>query len=124
MDSEYERGYRQFAAMVGEEHIGELIRRFGAVCPDFEKEVVSVVGGRIWSRGVIDLKTRSLCSICILAALGRTNALRLNFRMALRNGAKLAEIFEAILQVAAYAGFPAAWDTLEILGDVLRQENI
>jgi 4-carboxymuconolactone decarboxylase len=124
MDSEYERGYRQFAAMVGEEHIGELIRRFGAVCPDFEKEVVSVVGGRIWSRGVMDLKTRSLCSICILAALGRTNALRLNFRMALRNGAKLAEIFEAILQVAAYAGFPAAWDTLEILGNVLRQENL
>jgi 4-carboxymuconolactone decarboxylase len=123
MDSDYERGYRQFAEMVGEEHIGELIRRFGAVCPDFEKEVVSVVGGRIWSRGVIDLKTRSLCSICILAALGRTNALRLNFRMALRNGATLAEIFEAILQVAAYAGFPAAWDALEVLGDVLRQER-
>ena len=64
------------------------------------------------------------CSICVLAALGRTNALRLNFRMALRNGAKLPEIFEAIFQVAAYAGFPAAWDALEILVELLRQENI
>jgi len=110
--------------MVGEEHIGELIRRFKAVCPDFEKEVVSVVGGRIWSRGVIELKTRSLCSICVLAALGRTNALKLNFRMALRNGAKLTEIFEGIFQVAAYAGFPAAWDALEILAEVLREEKV
>jgi len=124
VDTDYERGYRQFADMVGEEHIGELIRRFKAVCPDFEKEVVSVVGGRIWSRGVIELKTRSLCSICVLAALGRTNALKLNFRMALRNGAKLTEIFEAIFQVAAYAGFPAAWDALEILAEVLREEKV
>jgi 4-carboxymuconolactone decarboxylase len=109
--------------MVGEEHIGELIRRFKAVCPDFEKEVVSVVGGRIWSRGAIDLKTRSLCSICVLAALGRTNALKLNFQMALRNGAKVEEIFEAIFQVAAYAGFAAAWDALEKLGEVLQPQQ-
>jgi len=123
VDSDYQRGYRQFAEMVGEEHIGELIRRLRAVCPDFETEVVSVVGGRIWSRGVIDLKTRSLCSICVLAALGRTNALKLNFQMALRNGAKVEEIFEAIFQVAAYAGFAAAWDALEKLAEVLQQQE-
>ena len=123
METDYERGYRQFTEMVGEERIGELIRRFRAVCPDFEKEVVSVLGGRIWSRGVIDLKTRSLCSICVLAALGRTNALKLNFQMALRNGARLEEIFEAIFQVAAYAGFAAAWDALEKLAEVLPQQE-
>ncbi len=95
------------------------------MCPDFETEVVSVVGGRIWTRGGIDLKTRSLCSICVLAALGRDNALKLNLKMALRNGASVAEICEAIFQVAAYAGFAAAWDALEILREVLEddQEN-
>jgi len=123
VETDYERGYRQFTEMVGEERIGELIRRFRAVCPDFEKEVVSVLGGRIWSRGIIDLKTRSLCSICVLAALGRTNALKLNFQMALRNGARLEEIFEAIFQVAAYAGFAAAWDALEKLAEVLPQQE-
>jgi alkylhydroperoxidase/carboxymuconolactone decarboxylase family protein YurZ len=39
--------------------------------------------------------------------------------MALRNGARLEEIFEAIFQVAAYAGFAAAWDALEKLAEVL-----
>ena len=74
MSDDYENGYAQFARMVGEENIKALTARFRAVCPDFETEVVSVVGGRIWTRGGIDLKTRSLCSICTLAALGRINA--------------------------------------------------
>jgi 4-carboxymuconolactone decarboxylase len=118
---DYERGLEQFRKMVGEERIGALIERFGSVCPDFEHEVVSVVGGRIWTRGGIDLKTRSLCSICVLAALGRDSALELNLRMALNNGATLEEIFEALFQVAAYAGFPAAWDALAKLEKVLEE---
>ena len=123
MNTDYEKGYRQFAKMVGEENIESLVSKFRSVCPDFEEEVVTVVGGRIWTRGGIDLKTRSLCSICVLAALGRNNALKLNFKMALRNGAKSEEIFEAIFQVAAYAGFAAAWDALEIFGEVLNEKD-
>jgi alkylhydroperoxidase/carboxymuconolactone decarboxylase family protein YurZ len=119
---DYKRGFEQFRQMVGDEHIDGLIESFRSVCPDFEKEVVSVVGGRIWTRKGIDLKTRSLCSICVLAALGRNNALKLNFEMALNNGASPEEIFEALFQVAVYAGFPAAWDALikleEVLGEI------
>ena len=123
MSSDYENGRKQFAEMVGEAAIDELLQKFRAVYPDFETEVVSVVGGRVWSRGVIDLKTRSLCSICTLAALGRTNALRLNFRMALRNGASVQEICESLFQVAVYAGYPAMWDALEMLREVLEDRN-
>lgn len=119
---DYTRGYEQFRQMVGDEQIEGLVQRFGAVCPDFADEVVSVVGGRIWTRGGIDLKTRSLCSIAILAALGRVNALKLNFQMAIRNGAQIEEIFEALFQVAVYAGFPAAWDALVMFEQVLAEE--
>lgn len=119
MSEDYERGLAQFRQMVGDERVDALVERFRAVCPDFETEVVSVVGGRIWTRGGIDLKTRSLCSICVLAALGRTNALRLNLDMAMNNGASVEEIFEALFQVAAYAGFPAMWDALIMLEGVL-----
>lgn len=122
MSDDYERGYAQFAQMVGEENIEALTARFRAVCPDFETEVVSVVGGRIWTRGGIDLKTRSLCSICTLAALGRNNALKLNLQMAFRNGATVEEICEAIFQVAVYAGFAAAWDAMEKLDEVLNED--
>jgi 4-carboxymuconolactone decarboxylase len=120
---DYQKGYRQFKQMVGEDKIDGLIARFKAVCPDFETEVVSVVGGRAWTRGGIDLKTRSLCSICTLAALGRENALKLNYQMALNNGATIEEIFEALFQVAVYAGYPAAWDALIKLEETLAERG-
>jgi 4-carboxymuconolactone decarboxylase len=123
MSEDYQRGYAQFAQMVGEDNIEQLTARFKAVCADFETEVVSVVGGRIWTRGGIDLKTRSLCSISVLAALGRNNALKLNMQMALNNGAGVEEICEALFQVAAYAGFAAAWDALEVLREVLTDHD-
>lgn len=121
--TDYELGYAQFRQMVGEDRIDALLARFAAVCPDFEREVVSVVGGRVWTRPGLDLKTRSLCSICTLAALGRVNALRLNFQMALNNGATAQEIFEALFQVAVYAGYPAMWDALVMLEEVLAAEK-
>lgn len=118
--NDYQRGFAQFKKMVGADRIDAVVKRFGAVCPDFEKEVVSVVGGRTWTRGGIDLKTRSLCSICVLASLGRINALKLNYEMALNNGATLEEIFESLFQVAVYAGFPAMWDALVKLEEVMQ----
>jgi len=57
MSTDYERGYKQFAEMVGEENI------------------------------------------------------------------ELHEIFEAIFQVAAYAGFAAAWDALEKLAEVVNKDS-
>jgi 4-carboxymuconolactone decarboxylase len=81
---------------------------------------MGVVGGEIWSRPNLDLRTRSLCSIAILAALGRVNALELNVEMALNNGATKAEIVEVFFQVAAYAGFAAAWDGLEKVNEILK----
>jgi ASC-1-like (ASCH) protein len=51
MNDDYERSYKQFSQMIGEENIEKLLSRFKSVCPDFEREVVSVVGGRIWTRG-------------------------------------------------------------------------
>ena len=121
--TDYERGYAQFQQMVGADCMDALVARFSAICPDFETEVVSVVGGRVWARPGLDLKTRSLCSICTLAALGRVNALRLNFQMALNNGATPEEIFEALFQVAVYAGYPAMWDALVMLEEVLNERT-
>lgn len=111
-EKQYEKGIRQFARMVGEDRIDDLRRRFASLSPDFERCVMGFIGGEIWSRPQLDLRTRSLCSIAILAALGRTNALELNIEMAINNGASRQEIVECFFQVAIYAGFAAAWDGL------------
>ncbi|MCU7845817.1 MAG: carboxymuconolactone decarboxylase family protein [Candidatus Thiodiazotropha sp. (ex Monitilora ramsayi)] len=119
----YEKGVAQLVAMLGEEGAGEIARKFYDLSPAFEREAVSVVFGRTWSRDQIDLKTRSLCSICILASLGRINALKINFTLAIQNGATKEEIVEVLLQVAVYAGYPAALDALATFKEVIGDSN-
>jgi alkylhydroperoxidase/carboxymuconolactone decarboxylase family protein YurZ len=105
--------------MVGEDKIDALRARFQQVSPEFERAVMGIIGGEIWTRPNLDLRTRSLVSIAILAALGRVNALELNIQMALNNGATEAEIVEMFFQVAIYAGFAAAWDGLDKMRQVI-----
>jgi 4-carboxymuconolactone decarboxylase len=119
--AQYEKGVVQFSRMVGEEHVDALRERFAGLSPDFERYVMGFIGGEIWTRPNLDLRTRSLCSIAVLAALGRTNALELNVRMALHNGATKTEIIETFFQVAIYAGFAAAWDGLTKADSVFRE---
>jgi 4-carboxymuconolactone decarboxylase len=114
-DAQYVRGVEQFRSMVGPENIDRLRSRLATPWPEFERLVMGIVGGEIWARGGLDAKTRSLCSLAILAGLGRSNALALNAQMAIRNGATQEEIFEVMLHVAAYAGFAAAWDALDAI---------
>ena len=126
-DQQYEAGVRQFAQMIGstEENgkIDALRERFSSLSPDFERAVMGVVGGEIWSRPGLDLRTRSLASIGILAGLGRVSALELNIEMALHNGATEEEIVEVFFQVAAYAGFAAAWDGLQMAQKVFDKRD-
>ena len=119
-EAQYQQGVEQFAQMVGRENIDALRQKFQALSPDFERLVMGTIGGEVWNRPGLDLRTRSLCRIAVLAGLGRINALEHNIRMALNNGASREEIVETFFQVAVYAGFAAAWDGLARADEVFR----
>ncbi len=120
---QYKRGVEQLVAMLGEERAQQVTGRFRELSPAFEQEAVAVVFGRTWARSGIDRKTRSLCSVAILASLGRTGALRIVFELAQQNGASREEITEVLLQVAIYAGYPAALDALVVLEGMQEPEH-
>jgi len=85
---------------------------------DFAAFTADTVMGGLWTRGGLAPRERSLITIAALTALGRTSAIELNIRMALGNGATKEEILEAMIQMAPYAGFPAAWEGLQIASRV------
>jgi 4-carboxymuconolactone decarboxylase len=119
-DRRIEKGMEQFRKMAGSGHAEEVRAEWRRVSPDFERFVLA---GEVWTRRELDLRTRSLVTIAALAAVGRPRGLRLNIEMALRNGATREEIREALLQVAFYAGFPAAWEGLQIADEVFGAED-
>ena len=122
--NDYTKGMETLTQLLGAGQAEKVVARFRELSPAFENEAISVVFGRTWSREAITPKTRSLCSIGILAALGRHGALRIVIGIALSTGATIEEITEALLQVAIYAGYPAALDALPILKAVLEEKGI
>ena len=122
--NDYTKGIETLTQLLGADQAEKVVTRFRELSPAFENEAISVVFGRTWSRDAIDPKTRSLCSIGILAALGRHGALRIVLGIALSSGATIEEITEALLQVAIYAGYPAALDALPVLKAVLEEQGI
>lgn len=119
----YRRGLRLLAEMLGASQARRTRAAWRRLSPDFERYVVTFLAGEIWARPGLDRRTRSLCTIAVLAALGRPQGLALNLRMALRNGATPAEIMETLLHIAPYAGFPAAWDAMTLAERVFSEST-
>jgi 4-carboxymuconolactone decarboxylase len=120
-DQHIAEGLAILKQMVGDEQAKQIRTAWRDLSPDLERFVLGFVAGQIWTRPVLDLKTRSLCTVAALTALGRTSALELNVRMAVGNGATRQEIVEAMLQMAPYAGFPAVWDGLKVASRILAE---
>jgi alkylhydroperoxidase/carboxymuconolactone decarboxylase family protein YurZ len=117
-----ECGERLLVQMLGGTAQAERVRLgWRAICPDFEEYVVRFLAGEVWARPGLDRRTRSLVTIAVLAAQGRTLGLELNVRMALHNGATRQDVVETLLQIAPYAGFPAAWEGLALAAKVFRE---
>jgi alkylhydroperoxidase/carboxymuconolactone decarboxylase family protein YurZ len=75
-----------------------------------------------WAREGLDLRSRSIVTLTVMTALGRTDELALHIRGALRNAwLAPAEIREILLHTAPYLGFPAAQSALRTLKAVLNE---
>ncbi len=101
-------------ADLGEEAITRFEGNMDALLPDFRKLVMEFVAGDLYDRGGIDAKTRSLITCLVVGALGRNRQLAEHIEGALKNGATEEEVTETLLHLCAYAGFPAAWHSLEV----------
>jgi 4-carboxymuconolactone decarboxylase len=77
--------------------------------------------GGTWLRSGLPLKTRSLCTCAMLAALGKTAELKGHIQGAVRNGATVVEIQEVLLHSAVYAGAPAAVAAFRSASEVLKE---
>ena len=118
-----ERGAQLIERMMGPEQAERVRQAWRQICPDFEKYVVEFLAGEIWSRPQMDLRTRSLIVLSVLAAMGRWRGLELNIRMALNNGATRQDVVEALLQIAPYAGFPSSWEGLVMAQKVFQEAD-
>ena len=94
-----------------------------ALAPEFFGLVTQFVFGMFWSRPNLDLRSRSLCTVAQLAALGKTDELKGHLLGALNLGIKREELIEVLMQTACYAGVPTAVTALTAAAEVLNPQK-
>ena len=87
---------------------------------EFNRLTTEYLWGSIWTRPVLDMQSRSLCTLSALVALGRERQLRSHIRGALRIGFTQEQIIEIFMHTTFYAGLPAARTAIDIANEVFR----
>ena len=107
-DDLFERGMAVRRAVLGDEHVARAQANTTAFDADFQRFITEVAWGRVWSRPGLDQRTRHLITLAMLAALDRREELAMHVAATVRTGVTVDELKEVFLQVAVYAGVPAA----------------
>lgn len=117
----YDKGHQIRSAVLGEAYVAQAT----ADADDFNKPLQDLVTeycwGAVWGRDGLQLQTRSMLNLAMISVLNRPNELRTHIRGALTNGVTRDEIREVFLQVAIYAGVPAAVDSFRIAREVFAE---
>jgi 4-carboxymuconolactone decarboxylase len=106
--SRYEQGMKVRRAVLGDAHVDRAEAQKTDFDADFQQFITEYAWGGVWAREGLERKTRHLLTIAILAALGKEHELDLHIRATAQTGLSPQEVREALLQVAIYAGLPAA----------------
>ncbi len=116
-----ERGKRALAEIDGEAG-HKVVAALADIAPDFSRYIFEFPFGDIYSRPGLDLRSREIATIAALTALGNAAPqLKVHIEAGLNVGVTRDEITEVIMQMAVYAGFPAALNGLFAAKEVFGQ---
>src|SRR5689334_16991112 len=110
----YDRGREIRAAVLGENYVANAERSADDFSKPLQDLVTEYCWGAVWGRDGLSLKTRSMLNLAMISVLNRPHELRTHVKGALTNGVTREEIREVFMQVAIYAGVPAAVDSFRI----------
>ncbi len=122
-DTRYQRGWEKLKEIDGE--AGEkVIARLQDIAPDLARYTIEFPFGDIYSRPGLDLKSREIATVAALTALGNAAPqLQVHIHAALNVGCTRTEIVEVIMQMAVYAGFPAALNGMFAAREVFQERD-
>jgi 4-carboxymuconolactone decarboxylase len=120
-DQAYRAGMDVRRDMFGPEGAEKRVEAASSFNRPFEDLVTQYCFGEVWTRPLIDRKTRSMLTIAILAVLAKPNQLKTHVRGAIANGVSPEEIREVLMHVGIYGGIPAGADSFGHAREVLQE---
>ena len=115
------RGWEKLKEIDGE--AGEnVIESLKDISPDLGKFTIEYPFGDIYSREILDNKTKEIAVVAALTAMGNAKPqLKVHINAALNVGVTPEEISEIMILMSVYAGFPSALNGTFALKEVLSE---
>jgi 4-carboxymuconolactone decarboxylase len=121
-DDLFRRGLAVRKAILGDQHVDNALEH-ATLDADFQRFITETAWGSVWSRPGLDVRTRHLIALALLAALGHQDELAMHVRATQRTGVSEADLSELFLQVAVYAGVPSANAAFAVAKRELRKRD-
>ena len=118
-DERREAGMRTRREVLGDAWVDRAVANTTPFTADFQDFITRYAWGEVWTRPGLTRPERSMITLTALACLRQEEELAMHVRAALRNGLTPEQIREVLLQVAIYAGVPAANRAFAIAQGVL-----
>lgn len=117
----FELGLSKRKATLGEKYVTDNLAKADAFNLPFQEAMTEWCWGFGWGDDTIDMKTRSLMNLTMIAALGKMHEWELHLRGAITNGVTVEEIRSAIHAIAIYCGVPQGVECFRIARNVLEE---
>jgi 3-oxoadipate enol-lactonase/4-carboxymuconolactone decarboxylase len=115
-------GFEVRRSVLGSEHVDRAIAATSEFNREFQELITRYAWGTIWTRPGLSRRTRRLLVLTMMAALGRWEEFRLHLSTGLAHELEPCDLKEVLLQVAIYAGVPAANTGFHIAAEVLGKK--
>jgi 4-carboxymuconolactone decarboxylase len=117
----FDRGLEIRKAVLGKEFVENALKNADEFSMPLQELVTEYCWGAVWGREQLPRKIRSMLNLAMISTLNRPHELKMHVQGAIRNGVSREEIREVLLQVAIYAGVPAAVDSFRIAREALKE---
>ena len=117
----YEKGLKVRKEVLGEAYVAKALAGMDDFNRPLQELVTEYCWGAVWGRPGLTRGERSMLNLAMISTLNRPHELKAHLRGALANGLTRAQIREVLLQVAIYAGVPAAVDAFRIARETFAE---
>jgi 4-carboxymuconolactone decarboxylase len=117
-DPRYRRGLKMLDRIHGRAG-RDVLDKLAETAPELSKFVIAFAFGEIYARPQLSLRERQIATVASIATLGHSlPQLKAHLKGALNLGITETEILEVLMQMAVYAGFPAAINAISAAAEV------
>jgi alkylhydroperoxidase/carboxymuconolactone decarboxylase family protein YurZ len=104
-------------------HMLEIVEYLDSLDPEFTDIWLEFCYHGLYSRSVLDDRTRLICQAADCIAVGHLNQARAHMRGAIRHGGTARELLEMIFQGMVHLGMPTMFAALKVLLGVLAEDG-